>query len=423
MHQGGSEKVVLVMDANASRRAALATALAQQGKPFAVAADLFQGIAAVGRADFGALLTSQGRLKSLRGLCRLARKRHPTLHIVVMLEEGTPAELVRSEVGLTLACLPPTAAVDLAIAEVQRMMAGPAPVDFDLLSTGLVQMDVEAALALERDAPEAFGDDGDAFAAEGAQPEPLPEEPPLLEGALEDGNGAALLMSMFAQDLTGRLDVSSGPGRGSLYFVDGEPVWCDHRGGDNGMFQLLVEKRCVAPSDRPTQLPEGRLVLELLTLGSLKPPDLQKVMAECIRQRVGLLTTQRTGAWRFLEDASLIPPLPLSKVNPFGVILETCRAAFTPDRLLVIGHELQKQYLLPGPALASASRKLTAFTRGIDVAAMVDGRTRGEQFFERTGLDVLMGALVVMVLMESRLITASDAPASTGQAPLAVDLL
>ncbi|MEW5850237.1 MAG: DUF4388 domain-containing protein [Myxococcota bacterium] len=413
------DKVVLIVDGDAPRRAALTQVLATAGKPFALAPDIFQGIAALGRADFGALIASEGRLQSLRGLCRLARKRHASIHLFVMLKPGTTPEQVRQAVGLTVECLPPDVKPDQVGMRVLKAMAGPAPIDFDALSTAMVQMDVQMALDLESALPPS--DDGDVFsdAPAAPQPESPPDEPSLLEGSLDDGSGSALLMGLFAQEVTGRLDVDAGPARGVLYFVNGEPGWAVLPGGDAALFKRLVEGRLLHPNLPRPAVPEGMLMGELIRTRHLEGPAVQKFTHDLIRERLTLLTTQRTGSWRFSEERDFMQRHPLVKVNSFGVILETCRKALTPDRLLVVGSEMERQYLIPGPALASASPKLASFARGADVGAIVDGRTTAGEFYQRTGLDVLMGALVVMVLLESRLVSLADMPVTAGQVPLA----
>ena len=67
---------VLVVDPRSTRRTTVCQALAQQKLRHAEAPSLFQGIASLGRADFTALVVTAGRPASLRGLCRLARKRY-----------------------------------------------------------------------------------------------------------------------------------------------------------------------------------------------------------------------------------------------------------------------------------------------------------------------------------------------------------
>lgn len=419
------ERVVLVVDSDAARRNALCDVLAAAGQPYSAAPDLFQGMASLGRANFGALVVGESRLQSLRGLCRLARKRHATIHLLVLLKPDTRAELVRQAVGLTVDCVPAQTTTPAVGARVMRALAGPAPIDFDVLNTGLVQVDVQMALDLES-AHAAAEDDGDVFseapagAGASAPPsEPPPEdEPGQLEGTLEDGSGAALLMGLFSQEVTGKLTVDTGPARGDLYFLAGEPAWALLPGGDAALWTRLENARALAPGTRRPDAPEGLLVGELIRTRGMEAEAARKFGHTLIRERLMVLTTQKTGAWRFVDGDAFRQKYPLGKVNPFSAILDTCRAALTPDQLLVVGAEMEKRYLIPGPALAAASPKLTSFTRGANVSALVDGMSTVSAFYEKTGLDLLMGALVVMVLLEARLVSLADEPVHAGQVAL-----
>ena len=100
------------------------------------------------------------------------------------------------------------------------------------------------------------------------------------------------------------------------------------------------------------------------------------------------------------------------KLNPFGIILESLRTEMTPDLILATSSELSPQYLHPGPALGVAAEKIKPFVRDVDVSALLDGTATVEQFNEASGLDVLMGTVMVLTLVRARLASLNDAPRS-----------
>jgi hypothetical protein len=129
-----------------------------------------------------------------------------------------------------------------------------------------------------------------------------------------------------------------------------------------------------------------------------------------VRDRVIAVAQQGEGAWRFVEDATLAEPAPLFTVNPFGLVLESLRRNMNPDRLLVVAGDLEHKYLVPEPALSTLSAKVAGFVRGLVASTIIDGTTTVKDFTEKTGLDMLMGSLVVLTLLRSRMVALADAP-------------
>ncbi len=393
---------VLVVDPRSTRRTTVCQALAQQKLRHAEAPSLFQGIASLGRADFTALVVTAGRPASLRGLCRLARKRHPAIRILVMVGEDTDRAAIQNVVGVSMEFvswdLPPA---DVAVA-VERACRAPAPVDVEPLRTATVQLDVERALA--DDAAHPPLDDLIHGVLPGDE-----DDDTLLEGTLEGDSGAALLMGLFAQDATGALTVDMGPAAGTFVFLHGEPVMLQVT--DAALVRALRVARKVAP-DFALEVPEGLLDGELTRTGVVTAAELLATRQELLRERLRALVAQKEGAWRLVET-----PVPAdvrhAKVNPFGIILEHHKRAMTADRLHVVGMEVERKFMHPGAALGAAAPKLKPFVRGCDVASLVTGHATVEAFTAATGLDLLMGTLVVLTLLDAQLITLQDRPAAT----------
>jgi hypothetical protein len=82
----------------------------------------------------------------------------------------------------------------------------------------------------------------------------------------------------------------------------------------------------------------------------------------------------------------------------------------TPDRVHVIGMELEHKFMVPGPAAGVMSERLQPFLRGMRLAELADGTRDVRQFCDATSLDLMMGTLVVLTLLDGRLIRLEDTP-------------
>jgi DNA-binding NarL/FixJ family response regulator len=394
------QKAVLVVDPRSFRRAAVCQALAARKVSLAEAPSLFQGIAALGRADFSLLLMAEGRPASMRGLCRLARKRHPGIRILVMLNADANPEAVRSGVGVAVQLcshsLTPAQVVDA----VERAQKAPAPLELDPLHTAMVQMDVERALAEEQEHP---AQDDDAS-------EPLDfaeaDENVLLEGSLEGESGAALLMGLFAQEVTGRLKVEGGAAAGTYGFDGGEPVLWETT--DTELFQALVRSKAIPADTVRPAVADGEMTDALVRDGVLTLGVLTRQLQEGLKERLRLLVAQKEGAYRFSEATDFLESGSLTRVNPFGIILDHHRRSMSPDRLHVVGMEMERKFIHPGAALGAAAPRLKSFAKGANVAAHIDGAHTVEQFYAATSLDLLMGALVIITMVDAQLVTLQD---------------
>lgn len=99
-------RAVLIVEEDDVRRAQLRAAFAARDVPLFEVQDPAAARAALGRADFGALLISEGKRQlSLRGLCQLAERRHPEIQVFVATGSASPARL-RELLGLDARPLP-----------------------------------------------------------------------------------------------------------------------------------------------------------------------------------------------------------------------------------------------------------------------------------------------------------------------------
>lgn len=101
------QRSILIVDEDDARRRAISSAMASRGQRYLDVGDAFAAMAALGRADFGAILAAEGRRTlSLRGLCQLARKRHPDIQIFVLPKVGSDEENIRQVLELPVEMLP-----------------------------------------------------------------------------------------------------------------------------------------------------------------------------------------------------------------------------------------------------------------------------------------------------------------------------
>jgi hypothetical protein len=233
----------------------------------------------------------------------------------------------------------------------------------------------------------------------------------LFEGSFEGSSGPALLVSLLAQELPGRLELfSRSKSDGALYFFAGEPVWAVHPDGDLGLAALLIARGALPPNAKRPTVPEGQLLSRLVADGLISGQAMHNVMRDYVRERVLYVAQSTTGTYAFFEDASFVETLPLLKVNPIGLLLEARRRKTPPDELMRQASVLEWKYPIAGPALVPTAPKLKAFVRSHDLAELINGKKRVKQMLATIGMDALMGTLLLLTLEEARLISLSDDP-------------
>ncbi|MBI5497044.1 MAG: hypothetical protein HY904_18665 [Deltaproteobacteria bacterium] len=392
---------VLLVDHERARRLLWQGLLARQDVRYFEAIHSMDALAALGRADFDTLLVAEEkRLLSLRGLIQLAGKRHPGIRVLVLAAPGTDAGALAAALGGGLEVVPAGEPLEVTWAR----LAAPAPAPPSRVSPR--PPDVTAAPPLPVVVPARVA--APKPPAPAPAPVDLPAGPLQIEGQLEDAAGAALLMGLFAQELTGRLTLPEGPAAGTLYLLRGEPVYATLPDGDAGLFRRLRELGVVPPGTPAPAVAEGTLLAALSAVADAE--KLQAALRALVRERVLALLGQRAGAYQFREDHAFVDVVPLMKVNPLGLLVETRRREMTPDALLARSNEMQKLFLHPGPGLAAAAKRLTPFMRGADIMQVVRGTTTMEAFCLQSGLGQLMGTVLALVLTEARLATLQEAP-------------
>lgn len=499
-----SDRAVLIVEVDDARRAELRRALAARSLYLFEVTDAFEAMAAIGRAEFGAVVAGEGKRQlSLRGLCQLARRSHPGVHLFVVKKPETDERELRARIGVPvevrsledpIAALAhdvaaalqgrplepsgPTAAYRQAAPDVELDVsfdvdevdleptvvtaaavdhephdplarapaakpAAPAPVDLGDTLVDLHPLDpalvqdlgdgaggedlVESAWAepppkeldpfarAPNTVPDGPNDVTPHDVAPGAPTVPVPapvllvEEHPLFEGLLEPGAGAKLLMGVFSQELTGRLEVVGGKAEGRLFFYRGEPVSASHPVGDMGLLGRLSHKGLVDVERVGSMPPEGELLSTLVATGQLSGEAMHEFMRGYVRERVLDVTLQERGGYRFIEDQSFLEATPLLKVNPFGLIVEARRRQTPPAQLLEASRTTAERYLEPLPGLALAADKLLSFTRNVNAYEAIGGGARVRDFLARMGLDDFMGTLIVLALEDARLVRLVDA--------------
>jgi DNA-binding response OmpR family regulator len=474
------QRSILIVDEDDARRRGIASSLAARGIRYLDVGDAFAAMAALGRADFGSVLALEGRRTlSMRGLCQLARKRHPEIVIFITPKEGSDEDHIRSVLDLPVEFLELGPSIERFVTELLARVeavdeatrpgfevdpttepscgaaAGfgdfnpfemPSTEDangvFDSIprveiphlsqrakltdptslppiqsasmpSLPIVDRHLVDGLALEPADPVEHTKP-DARTAPSSQ-STQEASPLVLDGHFEDiegGAGAAFMMSLFSQDLTGRFAVASGESAGTLYLYRGEPVWADDPMGDVGLYRKLVQKLFVKPDQPVAAVPDGQLLGSLLQAGLLTSTQMHDFMREVVRDRVLAVAQQLSGAYRFTEERAFLDTAPLLRVNPFGLVLESRRRALSPPALMGLQGEIEARYPIPGPGIAAADEKLMPFLRGAKASVVFDGQRTVMDTLASVGLDPFMGTLVVVTLRDARLVTLEDAPRS-----------
>lgn len=448
------QRSTLVVDDDEARRRSLVHALSRRGLRYLDVADAFGAMAALGRADFGAVIATEGRRTlSLRGLCQLARRRHPDVAIFVIHREGSDAKAIPEILGTHVEILEPNLAAEGVAAAVEAaLIAPPASGPFDVLpkttealavfdedptiKTPIAPVNLQAADTAKHAAPhitpslepEEPTERVERVAAGGPAPITLPSTgsgpavlapvapvdlgppPALLEGGFEGGSGPGLLMGVFAQELTGRLVVKDGPAVGTLYFYRGEPVWADDVAGDAGLFRRLVQKGKLKPDTALEAVAEGQLLGSLIQSELLSAAQMHEFMRELVRDCVLSVANATSGGYRFEEDRNFLDVAPLLRVNPFGLVLESRRKSVSPAQLLAMSNEIEGKFVVPGPGLGASSDKLAPFARGARLGHVIDGTKTVRQVLEYTSLDQFMGTLVMLSLADTKLVSFADQP-------------
>lgn len=479
------QKPILVVDEDDGRRRAIAQALAGRGLRYLDVGDAFAGMAALGRADFGCVLGMEGRRTlSLRGLCQLARKRHPDIIIFVSPRPGSTEEGIRKVLELPFFLLEANASAERLVTDlVTRIQAIDEPTQVNGIAIPVARAprvtDVdgvnEADLFGEGSIPVDGFDElnpfempstADANAVFDSPPSTSPPmEIPLLgqqtalttpslpapmtdpvtpmpalpriptpqggtvlsiapapaqlvvDGHFEDldgGAGAAFMMSLFAQELTGRLDVDDGDACGALFLYRGESVWAEDPQGDAGLYRKLVQKGLLKPDEAVAPVDEGGLLGSLMQAGQLTSPQMHDFMRDLVRERIIAIATQQEGSYHFTEDKSFLDTEPLFRVNSFGLVLDSRRRALPPPALMALQSEIEDRYPIPGPGIGAADEKLTPFLRGAKASVVFDGQRTVRDTLSSVGLDPFMGTLVVVTLRDARLVTLEEAPRQAG---------
>lgn len=439
--------IVLIVEANDAARYQVREELTARDVPIHEVKDAVGAMGVLGRSDFSAILMTPGaRRLSLKGLCQIARRKHPD---VILLLRGDPSE--RDELRSTLhpdleiidGALGPSDTVDtvcdqLAALEgfeestaTQRLDEFDLDVDlggdgwggddFDVdLGEGAAPSPAATSLPTAPDAPTApkpsspFDDvDTDVIGPPGAVPAvppvapvvamPQAEPEPLLHGDLREGGSAALLMALYAQSLTGRLEIDEGEARGTLLFFEGSPVAAEDPDGDAGLRARLLDSKLV-PTDLTLKPPEGELMAALADSNVMSGDAVNDFLRTLVRERVLGLCMQANSEYTFFEDDRFVHTVPFLKVNPFGLAVEARRRKMPAPDVLRMAGDLKDQMLVPQPMLREAAHKLEAFVRGKNLADLIPSATKADKFYADTGLDDLMGTLLLLTLDDARLI-------------------
>ena len=235
-----------------------------------------------------------------------------------------------------------------------------------------------------------------------------------LSGIFSAGAGGRLLMDLFVNERSGRLVVAADPGpKGTLFVLHGEPVHAVPVDGDEALLKRLEARRALHPSARVNASTSMNLVSQIARNRWAKPVAVLEALRDEVREFARALFGAVQGLWRFFDDVEFADTTPLTAVNPFGLVLEARRKGLEPDALVRLGDVLG--FKTPGPlaGFANVAPRLRSFTGHVDLGGVLDGTMRGAELFKLTGLDPIMGGLVLGALADTGIIELLNTPRAT----------
>jgi serine/threonine protein kinase len=265
---------------------------------------------------------------------------------------------------------------------------------------------------------------GPVASSEGAPVQASPPPPtttdpnvPSLAGMVGPGDGARILMQLFAERRTGCLFVTFPNGaQSTLCILQGEPVHLVVTDGGASLERRLAARAVLRGLDEVPAAASARHPIAALSRRADPISVLEALREEVRAFGIALLATP-SGEWSFFDDARFVDVSPLTPVNPFGLVLEARRRTMQPQALLRLGEEIGPLYATATVELAEASGRLKNFTGGQDLAHFADGMHRVRDLLERLKLDAMMGGLVLDTLAEVGLLKLTPLPPPPGQRP------
>lgn len=223
---------------------------------------------------------------------------------------------------------------------------------------------------------------------------------------------AGLLMHLFFQEKTGRIDIAEPCPFRCIYLFKGDPAWMDYRGGDAELFAKMQDAGLLdAGLERP-DVPEEQLLVALIGEKLLSQADAEAFMKSEVRRAVLEILREESllASWEeVLEYAQLEPPF---RYNAFGLVLECRRESMSADRLLAIANEKEHHFVVPQEGFQAAADRVSTFVRGAKISDWVTGEHTLGVLSEKTGLDVMIGTLVLCALEEAGVVRLTETPES-----------
>lgn len=223
----------------------------------------------------------------------------------------------------------------------------------------------------------------------------------VLAGELEAMPGAAVLMTLLAQRLTGVMQVEgAGAADGLFCFYGGDPVWAEDGQGDDGLFLDLCTSGALPPGTRRPAVPPGELMGALLSQNVVAAGTLERGLAQLHRDRVVALCGASQGTFRFHEHQGFLQAVPLLRLNAFGLVLEHVRRTAGAAPL----GDLAQLHVVQTPALQPVSERIRPLVGGVDLARALLAPTAVPQFLSQLPLAPAGAGLLIRALLEARLV-------------------
>ena len=268
------------------------------------------------------------------------------------------------------------------------------------------ESDALVSLASQENAPVAVDEKVDAADATAVESRSSGSEGVQLDTALSPIAG--LLMHLFFQEQTGRIELAEPCPFHRIYLFKGDPAWMDYRGGDAELFSKMQDAGILDPSLARPDVPEEHLLVALIGEKYLSQTDAEDFMKTEVRRAVMEILRDEClmASWEEVADyAQIEPPF---RYNAFGMVLECRRESMSADRLLAIANEKEHHFVVPQEGFQIAADRVSPFVRGAKISDWVTGEHTLGVLSERTGLDVMIGTLVLCALEEAGVVRLSE---------------
>jgi len=158
------------------------------------------------------------------------------------------------------------------------------------------------------------------------------------EGTLEDIPLPVLIAHILDEKLTGTLHIEHDEKKSWIYFEDGFPAGVQAAGSQDFLGQVLRELGFIDDAAfneslmnmAKTKRLQGELLLEA---GAIDDEQLERALSLQQARKLSRLFALRSGKYSFAEDEDIPPPMEPIRVNPYALIYNGIKNAYSADDL------------------------------------------------------------------------------------------